>query len=118
MSVMAALARFTFGTVILVPFPFSDQSGAKQRPAVIVSSDSYNTRRRDLVILAITSQLRSPPGFAEALVADWRAAGLIKPSAFKPVFATIEQALAIRSLGSLAAPDLASLRSILSQAIA
>ena len=115
---MAAPARFTFGTVILVPFPFSDQSGTKQRPAVIVSSDTYNTRRRDLVILAITSQLRSSPGFAEALVADWRAAGLIKPSAFKPVFATIEQALVIRPLGNLSAADSASLRGILALAIA
>lgn len=115
---MAAPTRLNFGTVILVPFPFSDQSGNKQRPAVIVSSDGYSARRRDLVIMAITSQLRSPPGFAEALVADWRVAGLIKPSAFKPVFATVEQSLVIRSLGFLAASDLASLRAILSQAIA
>lgn len=115
---MVTPARFAFRDVVLVPFPFSDQSGTKQRPAVIVSSDTYSTRRRDLVILAITSQLRSPPGFAEALVADWRAAGLIKPSAFKTVFATIEQALVIRSLGNLAAVDNASLRGILSLAIA
>ncbi len=115
---MTAPARFNFGTVILVPFPFSDQSGAKQRPAAIVSSDTYNSRRRDLVILAITSQLRSSPGFAEAFVTDWRAAGLIKPSAFKPVFATIEQSLVIRSLGTLSAADIAALRSILALAIA
>jgi mRNA interferase MazF len=70
MSAMASSAHFAFGTVILVPFPFSDQSGVKQRPAVIVFSDTYNTRRRDLVILAITSLLRPLPGFAEALVAD------------------------------------------------
>lgn len=112
-----AAARFTFGAVVLVPFPFSDQSGTKKRPAVIVSSNAYHSRRRDLVILAITTQLHPAPAFAEAPVADWRAAGLIKPSAFKPVLATIEQSLVLRSLGSLTAADLASLRSILSQTI-
>lgn len=33
-----------FGDVVLVPFRFTDQSGAKKRPAVIVSSSGYNTR--------------------------------------------------------------------------
>ena len=74
-----------FGDVVLVPFPFTDQSGAKKRPAVVVSGSNYNTGRRDLVIMAITSQVRQPLGFAEALVSDWQAAGLIKPSVLKPV---------------------------------
>ena len=62
----------TFGEVILVPFPFTDQSGAKKRPAVIVSSNSYNARRRDLIIMAITGQVRQPLGFGEAPVTDWQ----------------------------------------------
>lgn len=75
----------SFGDVVLVPFPFTDQSGAKKRPAVIISSNGYNTGRRDLLIMAITSQVRTPLGFGEGLVADWQAAGLIKPSVLKPV---------------------------------
>ena len=55
------------GDVILVPFPFTDQLGAKKRPAVIISSKAYNANRRDLVIMAITSQMRTPLGFTEAL---------------------------------------------------
>ena len=75
-----------FGEVVLVPFPFTDQSGVKKRPAVIVSSASYNANRRDLIIMAITSQVRQPLGFGEALVSDWQTAGLIKPLVLKPVF--------------------------------
>ena len=41
--------------MVLVPFPFTDQSGTKKRPAVVVSSASYNAGRRDIVIMAITS---------------------------------------------------------------
>jgi mRNA interferase MazF len=40
---------------VLVPFPFTDQSGSKKRPAVIVSSADGHAQRRDFVIRAITS---------------------------------------------------------------
>ena len=107
----------SFGDVVLVPFPFTDQSGAKKRPAVIVSSSGYNAGRRDLVIMAITSQVRMPLGFGEALVADWEAAGLIKPSVLKPVVTTIEQGLVVRTLGALSAADLHTLRETIAQLI-
>jgi hypothetical protein len=35
-----------------------------------VSSNNYNVSRRDLLIMAITSQVRQPLGFAEALILD------------------------------------------------
>ncbi|HRQ48773.1 MAG TPA: type II toxin-antitoxin system PemK/MazF family toxin, partial [Rhodocyclaceae bacterium] len=105
----------SFGEVVLVPFPFTDQSGAKKRPAVIVSSSGYHAGRRDLVIMAITGQVRQPLGFAEALVADWQAAGLIKQSVLKPVFTTIEQGLVLRSMGRLSDTDLRSLRAVVAQ---
>ena len=80
---MAATSRFSFGHVVLVPFPFTDQSGTKKRPAVVVSSAGYCASRRDIAIMAITSQVRQPLAFGEAFVADWQAAGLIKASVFK-----------------------------------
>lgn len=107
----------SFGDVVLVPFPFTDQSGAKKRPAVIVSGSGYHASRRDLVIMAITSQVRQPLGFGEALINDWQAAGLIKPSVLKPVFTTIEQGLVVRTLGTLSATDLRTLREAVGQII-
>jgi len=47
---------FRFGDVVLIRFPFSDQRSAKQRPAAIVSSDTYNAHHPDLMIMAITSR--------------------------------------------------------------
>ena len=52
---MTIASRFDFGDVVLVPFPFTDQSGTKRRPAVVVSLAGYNISRRDIVIMAITS---------------------------------------------------------------
>lgn len=104
---------FSFGDILLVPFPFTDQSGVKKRPAVVVSNAAYQANRRDLIIMAITSQVREPLGFGEALIDDWQAAGLVKASVLKPVFSTIEQTLAIRALGTLATPDQSRLREVL-----
>lgn len=47
----------------------------------------------------------------------WQAAGLVKPSAIKPVFATLEQGLILRQLGSLTADDQAALRQAIAQVI-
>lgn len=100
-----------------MPFPFTDQSGVKKRPAVVVSSNLYHAGRRDLIILAITSQIRMPLGFGEALVADWQSAGLLKPSVFKPVLTTIEQTRVLRVMGALSTADRRALEGLIVQII-
>ncbi len=44
------------GEVVLVPFPFSNQTTTKKRPAVIVSANAYNNTSSDIVIMAITGK--------------------------------------------------------------
>jgi mRNA interferase MazF len=102
--------RFQFGDVVLVPFPFTDQSTTKQRPGVVVSSAAYHRARRDLILMAITSQMRGTGAFGELVVEDWQAAKLIRPSAIKPVLATLEQTLVIKKLGRLSGADQQRLR--------
>lgn len=60
--------------------------------------------------MAVTSQIRATPGLGDVWAGGWQAAGLLKPSAVKPVFATIEQALVNRRLGALGENDRAALR--------
>jgi hypothetical protein len=38
--------------------PFTDHEGAKQRPAIIVSSAAYNTERPDAVLIAVTIRIK------------------------------------------------------------
>ena len=102
--------RFEFGDIVLVPFPFTDQTAGKRRPAVVVSTAAYNRSRPDLVLMAATSQLRVSAALGEVWVEHWQAAGLLRPSAIKPVFTTIEQRLVIRQLGTLALADQMALR--------
>ena len=42
------MTTYNFGDVVLVPFPFSDQSVIKKRPAIVASSDEYSHRRPDI----------------------------------------------------------------------
>jgi mRNA interferase MazF len=97
--------------VVLVPFPFTNQAASKQRPAVVVSSRAYNAAKPDIIVMAITSQFRPSGSLGEVWIKGWRAANLLKASAIKPVFATLdlEQNLVLRRLGVLEAQDQSAL---------
>jgi len=70
--------------------------------------------------MAITSQLRSAPAptdanWGEVFIADWQGAGLLKPSAIKPIFATFEQRIVLRTLGALTQADAKALADALAR---
>lgn len=104
---------YKLGDVVLVPFPFTNQSGNKKRPAVVVSSTSYFQRYSDVVLMAVTSQIKKPLSVGEVEIIDWQSAGLLKPSVIKPVLTTIESKLILKKLGGLEHDDLQSLQNVL-----
>jgi mRNA-degrading endonuclease toxin of MazEF toxin-antitoxin module len=55
---------YATGSVVLVPFPFTDLSGRKRRPALVVSPEGFHDE--DLILCAITSQLPQRPSEWEA----------------------------------------------------
>jgi mRNA interferase MazF len=89
---MPPTTDYEFGDVVLVAFPFTDQTTSKKRPAVIVSSPAYNRQRPDIILMAVTSQVRLPPPFGDIAITGWQSAGLIESSIIKPIFATVEKA--------------------------
>ncbi|WP_394234121.1 type II toxin-antitoxin system PemK/MazF family toxin [Niallia oryzisoli] len=46
------------GEIVLIPVPFSNLTNNKQRPVLIISNDYYNNMTEDIVVVAITSQLK------------------------------------------------------------
>lgn len=100
------MTTYNRGDVILVPFPFSDQTATKQRPAVVVSTDSYNTSGPDLIIAAVTSNIVAPLGIGDCRLVKWREAGLLKLSVVKAMLAPIEKTLVRRKLGSILKKDM------------
>lgn len=103
----------SYGDIILVPFPFTDQTTTKKRPAIVVSSDAYHRERPDIIMIAVTSQVRPATSVWEAAIVKRKEAGLLKPSVVKPLLATVDKSLAIRKLGTLAPTDLDALRNVL-----
>ncbi len=43
--------------LLLVPFPFSDQSGMKVRPVMVISNNSFNKTSEDLIVIGVTSNI-------------------------------------------------------------
>ena len=106
---MPNTTNYKRGAIVLLPFPFSDQSSAKIRPAVIVSPEYPSD---DLLVVAVTSvgdTLR--PG--EFAIRFWREAGLIHPSFAKRAVASVTHDLVRKQLGQLREPDLAKLNGAL-----
>lgn len=110
---MPNTTSYSFGDLILVPFPFTDQTTSKKRPGVVVSTAGYNRERPDLIIMAVTSQLRPLGLTGEAMVEEWREAGLLKPSVIKPILATLEKGLVLKKLGRLSEKDCHTLQEVL-----
>ena len=102
--------------VVVVKFPFASSIKYKARPAVIISSDKYNTNKRNtLLIMAISSSRENKLDFEED-VEYWKDAGPLKPSIFKSAIATIEKEHIITKIGHLPDKDIGRL-SILINAI-
>ena len=94
------MTAYSRGDVVLVGFVFSDESGRKLRPAVVVSSAAYNRSRQEIVVAAITSNIRRR-FFGDHLVADWKGAGLLFPSLVTGIFRTIKRTMGDRKLGAM-----------------
>lgn len=105
------------GDVVLVPMYFTDGSGGKWRPAVIVSSERYNEDSPDRLIASITSNLGAVPHPGDHRLADWQAAGLKKPSLTQTKVATVESSVIGRKLGELAPEDLSAVEQGLLRAL-
>ncbi len=88
------------GTFVLTPFPFSDLTTTKRRPAVIVSS----TDESEVIVAFITSQpkkaTRPTDLIIEASHPDFTATGLKKDSAIRlHKLCTIEKSIIYGEIG-------------------
>ena len=92
------------GEVVLVGSVFSDESGRKRRPALVISSTAYNRARHEVIVAAITSNLGRRL-FGDHLIEDWKDAGLLFPSVVTGIVRTIAGPMVERRLGTLTRRD-------------
>jgi len=99
------MTGYNRGDVVLVSFVFSDETGERRRPAVIVSSEAYHKSRQEAIIAAITSRTdRILAG--DHLIKDWAEAGLLFPSVATGVIRIIKQGMLSRRLGIMSRADM------------
>ena len=106
---MPSTTSYKRGDVVLVPFPFTDLTAVKQRPALVISADAFNSTRNDVVVVAITSQVPSKLAADEFSIPALELAGcgLPKPSILRlNKVVALHQRLIIKRIGSLPLPSL------------
>jgi len=95
------MPTYSKGDVILIRYPFSDLSGAKIRPAVVVNAPHIS---QDLIIVPLTSRTNSLlPG--EFTLKNWQEAGLNVASAIKRGIYIVQQNLCLKTVGQLTVED-------------
>lgn len=105
------------GSVVLVPFPFTDLSAVKRRPALVISTDTYNAATGDVIIAQITSRVNSPPRPGDYRPKRWREAGLLLPSLVRARITTLESSMLIRTLGLMSPEEMTAIDRALASAL-
>ncbi|MGO8952752.1 MAG: type II toxin-antitoxin system PemK/MazF family toxin [Rhodomicrobium sp.] len=102
--------------VVIVPFPFTDKAKQKPRPALVVSSRSFNAGHDHVILLMITTAARTQWP-SDVLITDLSAAArLTTASVVRFKCFTLEESLVTRKIGALSKQDqtaaLAGLRQV------
>jgi mRNA interferase MazF len=100
-----SMTNYNPGDVLLLPFPFSDVSNTKRRPALVLA---VAEKWGELICTMLTS---SPQYYNEVVISMWKEAGLLKPTVARVhrLF-TIDAQLVIKTLGTLQTNDFEKIR--------
>lgn len=100
------------GDIVLIPFPFTDLSGSKIRPVLILISSLF-----DVTVCFITAQLKFRDRL-DVMVTPSSWTGLKRSSLIRVTkIATIDRGLVIGRLGTLSPPEISAVNSQLSEAL-
>ena len=102
------------GQVVLVNYPFTDHSGSKVRPALVVSSDYFN-KRGDFIVVPISAQENPNDDYVFPLdsAEPYFAATLLKPASRCVRWSklmTISRSVVHSRLGHMPEPQLGQIR--------
>ena len=109
---------YSRGDVVIVPFAFSDRDAFKNRPALIVSSDSFHQARNEVIVAAMTTRVREPLLAGDYRLVDWQACGLPKPTIVTGILRTAKAYLIARKLGEVSASEMEAIDSQLRRVLA
>ena len=89
-------------SVILVPFPYTDLSGSKKRPSLVISSNEFNNKNDDVICCLITSNPQDRQHAVNITTKDMESGYLEFESKIKPYrLFTVNKKLVYKILGKL-----------------
>lgn len=90
--------------IVLVPFPFTDGIEVKKRPAIILTTELFNTGHEQSICAMITSATHEKRP-SDIDIQRLSEAGLTKPSRIRFKLFTLDNCLILGKLGRLAKVD-------------
>lgn len=106
------------GEILLVPFPFSDQSGRKVRPVIVVSNNEFNEHSEDVLVVGITSNISKDKYTLNLDNKDLTSGKLITKCCIKVEnILKIDNELIVKKIGKIKKEKMDEIRKILNQII-
>jgi mRNA interferase MazF len=116
---MTSTTIYKRGRVVVVEVPFTDGTGGKRRPVLVLSEESFHRQLPDVILCPISSQPRyyQHPGPGDHPLQHWATAGLRHPSTARISHVmAVDKSLIQRQLGMLPADDLRAVERLLRRA--
>jgi mRNA interferase MazF len=99
--------KYSRGDIVLVDYPFSDRTGSKVRPALVVQNDALNRRITDTILVSIsrsTHRASATQLFIDLATPDGAASGLRQNSMVQcENLLTYDQRLIVARIGAFSA---------------
>jgi mRNA interferase MazF len=110
------------GDIVMCDFPYSDLSGSKVRPALVVMDDAYQKLNHTILAIISSSRTRFVGDPSQLVIdsshSDWTMSGLRIPSVIQCEFlASIHKSLISSKLGELSDATLLKINGCLKSAL-
>lgn len=109
---MTSTTSYRRGDVFIVNIPFTDGTGSKRRPSLVVSAPVYHRSRQQVIVFPFTGNTRRLHA-GSYLISDWRSAGLRRPSATMGILVTVNLSRLESKVGSVTGIDMAAIEELL-----
>lgn len=104
--------------IVLVPIPFTDLTSKRRRPVVVISNDKYNHNTDDVVVVAMTSNLKAADYSFTITSADLTIGSLKRPSRVRvDRIYTLAQSIVAKKFGQISEAAFDRIRQLLSELV-
>ncbi len=101
------MTNYKTGDILLLPFPFTDLSSSKKRPALVLSTILSKKLPAIYIVAMITSQIGSENILGDIQPLSWKEAGLLHESKIRlGKLVSVEKSIIDKKLGQLTAKDI------------